>query len=383
MWEFFYIYNKMSITLTKPFKFEPESNNDLVGNIIDNGSSITVSNVRLSKARQAVGHPNYSLRSLCLSPHINEFAAFRPTIEGFKHQFGWDQQSYDGIVGVGPVYPTSAFGFKLGDFAGYHHKAKPSRLAHNPDPAWRLYGKDTTFYDLSELPSDINVAFYFGEVSPPDVYGTTPALNMYLFEGSNQLQSRQFTPGNVDANNLLWFTNSIDLGLSQIGGAGRTYIVEWGSESPGGIYWYYPPKDINYKFTIKVKSVYVYNFEKQGEWPHNSTLTGEAVSQLRLNPFNTNIFTITLKITVSDDAVEGQDPTWWWVYYSESPAPTSQNTTLIDNWDESPGGGEVFQQDGLNYSAELPPITVDLNEFPEDSNLFIHVFRSITNNPPF
>lgn len=84
---------------------------------LTSGREYDATDIKMSEVRNVLGASSYSLKTLCLSTQINEWAAFKPT--RLTHPSGMTISSSEFVY----QKPNDTSGYKLGDFAGYNHQA--------------------------------------------------------------------------------------------------------------------------------------------------------------------------------------------------------------------------------------------------------------------
>jgi len=110
-------------TLNKPANWLFEGiPSGLIGDITDNGDTITVKRISLNKVFLKLNPFIYggevrSISSVCTSSNINKWAAFKPTTIPFRE---------NGLARLGNeiVYIPPSNVYRLGDFAAYNHNAR-------------------------------------------------------------------------------------------------------------------------------------------------------------------------------------------------------------------------------------------------------------------
>lgn len=81
--------------------------------------AIGLTNITTTLARNALGESNNNIGLLCSSPNLNQWALYKPA------NYGSGNDCRSGVKPIGPATNTS--GYRLGDFRGYDHDAKPPR----------------------------------------------------------------------------------------------------------------------------------------------------------------------------------------------------------------------------------------------------------------
>lgn len=168
------------------------------------------SNILLSKVRNIVGGP-YTVGNVCLSPNINQWAAFKPWRRGST---GTDHgMIIDAMQNIVYDKPTITSGFYLGDFAGYNHYARLPGVITSTDILTFQTGFTMGFSRLLALPEfDLRTLNSFIQ----GVITTVNGESRYLALTDSAVNSREFpamTPQVLcsDANTIS-FNVTVELG---------------------------------------------------------------------------------------------------------------------------------------------------------------------------
>lgn len=333
----------MGKIITKPINYTYDQHT--VGDITDIGNNqLEVNNIRLSKARNAVGEPKYSIASVCASEHINVWAAFRPTTK--YDTYGWDYDHYDDELI--PVLPQPSEPHRLGDFAGYNPYAKPTKL------------------DINEIENDVRDRFFhvvieWGELTPSDIlfYNDNP-VDIITVYGPNELPWSGLKIGELPITSdlfdetLSYIPCTIPSGIDISKGATGDFEVYYGLDNENDsdrklFQWRYLPHEIDNKVKVTwtlpaTNAEFIkYNWD-------NATYDG-TISTASISSDN-NDRELVCELSIYEDGViyEG-DIT---LYYHIGSEPDFSLATKIEN--------HTIVENGAYFEFEISNTTYEENE---------------------